>query len=77
MPEMELDERRRFFLEQHIRDRSREALAHELFGIYLHLRSIAPDITDESPDDTWPMDLHLADVLQRINRQLGVEGQHG
>ena len=62
---MDLKERERMFYEQVIRDRSREQLAAELFGIYLTARAWHPDITDDSLGDKWPTNLHLADVFDK------------
>ncbi len=68
MPSMALltlKEREAKFMAEHIRDMPREALAQELFGIYLFARAECPDIDDDHEDDTWPMNLHLADVLDK------------
>lgn len=66
---MEIEDRKRAFMRDHIGQRSREELAEELWGVYLLCRAKCPDVTEAAPDDTWQMDLHLADVLTRIIRQ--------
>lgn len=61
---MDLHERERRFMAEHIRDRTRENLAAELFEIYLVARANA-DIIPEGGGDPWPPNLHLADVISK------------
>jgi hypothetical protein len=53
-----LEENNRLFNEKHIANRSRDELAAELFEIYLACRVRA------APDEI-PIDLHLADVINK------------
>jgi hypothetical protein len=71
----DVEKRKARFFAEHIADYSRDALAEELYGIYLLARSECPDITDTQREDTWPMDLHLADVLDKyVLRRLYQQG---
>ena len=53
------------FMQKAIGNRSRDALAEELYGVYLSLRAACPMIDDAHQDDPWPAELHLADVLDK------------
>lgn len=61
---MTLEEREAHFMKHHIGDRTREQLATELYGIYLSLRGWCGQITDDNPDDPWPIDLHPVDPAE-------------
>lgn len=74
---MTLDERKSKFFKEAIGDRTRDQLAEELWGIYLVCRSECPHISEDSPDDTWEMDLHLADVVEKyVIRPIREEGEN-
>jgi hypothetical protein len=72
----DMEKRKARFMREAIGRRTREQLAEELYEIYLLARAECPDITESAREDTWPMDLHLADVLDKyVFRRLRQEGE--